>query len=165
MLRLPPGTTPTVPIFPYSPPRRAGPLAGGASSTQRLGVSGWAVLGWWGQPGLLLVSPAQVVGHLERRVVRIVFGSRGGRFGARRLAMVEHDHAGIALTHLVGGRARQQFVMISEAGDHQCAGGQLPAQALVDQEGADGTVREPVLKLAGAGHLLVFDDLPRLEIG
>src|SRR3546814_8078882 len=71
--------------------------------------------------------------------------------------MVEHDHAGIALTHLVGGRARQQFVMISEAGDHQCAGGQLPAQALVDQEGADGTVREPVLKLAGAGHLLVFD--------
>src|SRR3546814_10750296 len=52
--------------------------------------------------------------------------------------------------------------MISEAGDHQCAGGQLPAQAFVDQEGADGAVREPVLELAGARHLLVFDDLPRL---
>src|SRR3546814_18510480 len=52
--------------------------------------------------------------------------------------------------------------MISEAGDHQCAGGQLPAQAFVDQEGADGAVREPVLELAVARHLLVFDDLPRL---
>src|SRR3546814_21131924 len=93
-----------------------GPEAGLASSTQRRGVSGWAVLGWWGQPGLRLVSPAQVVGHLELRVVRIVFGSRGGRFGARRLAMVEHDHSGIAFTHLVGGRPRQQFVLISEAG-------------------------------------------------
>src|SRR3546814_15358853 len=86
-----------------------GPEAGLASSTQRLGVSGWAVLGWWGQPGLRLVSPAQVVGHLELRVVRIVFGSRGGRFGARCLAMVEHDHSGIAFPHLVAGRARQQF--------------------------------------------------------
>src|SRR3546814_12682300 len=119
-----------------------------ASSTLRLGVSGWAWLGWWGQRGLRRGSPAQVVGNLELSVVRIVFESRGGRFGARRLAMVEHDHSGIAFTHLVGGRARPPFVMISEAGAHQCAGGQLPAHAFVAQAGADGAVRAPVPKLS-----------------
>jgi hypothetical protein len=53
-------------------------------------------------------SPHQIIRHLELRVIRVVFGGGGVGFGACGLAVVEHDHAGIAFAHLVGGGAGQQ---------------------------------------------------------
>ena len=59
--------------------------------------------------------------------------------------------------------ARQQLVAVVQAGDHEGAGGQLPAQTVVDQQCADGAVcGEAVFAFAGARDLLVPDDLPRL---
>src|SRR6476469_4483311 len=75
--------------------------------------------------------PDQVVRHLELCVVRIIFRGCRGRLRASVLAMVEHDHVGIALTYFLRSRPWQQLVAIAGADDRQCAGGQFLAQLVV----------------------------------
>jgi hypothetical protein len=72
-------------------------------------------------------------GHLELRVVRIVLGRCGRLRSVAAGTVIQHDHAGIALTHLVAGRARQQRVSPTQADDHQRAGLQLSALIVIDQ--------------------------------
>ena len=101
-----------------------------------------------GYGGATARLPDQVVGHLELRVVGIVFRGRHRGFVARGLAVVEHDQARIAFAHLVAGGAWQQFVAVALPRDHQSTGGQLLAQGLVDQQGA---VRDRAYQIRSSG--------------
>ena len=80
------------------------------------------------------------------------------------LAVVEYDHAGVAFAHLVTCRTWQQFVTVTETGNHECPGRKHLAQILVDEQAADGAVGgEAVLDLSRAWDFLVFDDLTGLR--
>ena len=111
-----------MPPMPVSPEHRHRPRPGAAShrGLNARGRSAECFSAALTRPGRRAPGTARST-HRPRRCRR--------RARSLEPAVVEHDQARVALTHLVGGRARQQRVAIAVAHDHQRARGQLPAHA------------------------------------